>query len=61
MAAQLAIVYAELQEKEEALRWLEEGYEERSAWIVYLNTDPRYDSLRSELRFRDLLRRMKLE
>jgi len=60
MAPQIAIVYAELQEKEEALRWLEEGYEERSAWMVYLNTDPRYDSLRGEPRFRELLERMKL-
>jgi tetratricopeptide (TPR) repeat protein len=58
MAAQIAMVYAELQEKDEALRWLEEGYQERSAWMVYLNVDPRYDNLRSEPRFRELLRRM---
>lgn len=59
MAAQIAIIYAELQEKDEALNWLEKGYEERSAWMVYLNADSRYDTLRSEPRFQELLRRMK--
>ena len=59
MAPQIAIIYAELQEKEEAIRWLEKGYQERAPWMVYLNTDPRYDGLRSDPRFCDLLRRMK--
>jgi len=58
MAAQIAIIYAELQDKDEALRWLEKGYVERSAWMVYLKTDARYDPLRSEPRFCDLMRRM---
>jgi TolB-like protein/Tfp pilus assembly protein PilF len=59
MAVQIAAIYAELQEKDQALHWLEEGYRERSAWMVYLNTDARYDNLRSEPRFQELLRRMK--
>ena len=58
MATQIAIIYAELQDKDEALRWLENGYEERSAWMVYLKTDTRYDPLRSDPRFCDLMRRM---
>ena len=58
MATQIAIIYAELQDKYEALRWLEKGYEERSAWMVYLKTDTRYDRLRSDPRFCDLMRRM---
>jgi len=59
MATNIALIHAELNEKEEALRWLEQGFEERAAWMVYLNTDPRYDNLRSEARFQELLRRMK--
>ena len=59
MATQVAIIYAELQQKDEAISWLEKGYQERSPWMVYLNTDPRYDVLRSDPRFCDLLRRMK--
>lgn len=59
MATNLALIHAELNEKDEALRWLEQGFEERAPWMVYLNTDPRYDSLRSEPRFQELLRRMR--
>jgi TolB-like protein/Tfp pilus assembly protein PilF len=60
MAAQIAMIYAELQKNDEALRWLEQGYQERSAWMVYINVDPRYDNLRSEPRFQELVRRMKI-
>ena len=59
MATNMALIHAGLGEKEEALGYLEQGFEERAAWMVYLNTDPRYDTLRSEPRFRELLRRMK--
>jgi TolB-like protein/Flp pilus assembly protein TadD len=61
MAINIALIHAELSEKEEALRWLEQGFEERAAWMVYLNADPRYDNLRSEPRFQQLLRRMNLQ
>jgi hypothetical protein len=37
-------------EKEEALRWRERAYEEQSAWMVYLNIDPRLDGLHSARR-----------
>ena len=59
MATNMALIHAGLDERDEALRWLEQGLAERAAWMVYLNTDPRYDNLRSEPRFQELLRRMK--
>lgn len=59
MAPQIAIIYAELQEKEEAIRWLEKGYQERAPWMVYIDTYSQYDGLRSDPRFCDLLRRMR--
>jgi serine/threonine-protein kinase len=55
-----ALIYTGLGEKEQALKWLQEAYEERAGWLVYLNVDPRYDSLRSDPRFKELLQRMKL-
>jgi tetratricopeptide (TPR) repeat protein len=55
-----AMVYAGLGDKDQALKWLQEAFDERAGWLVYLNVDPRYDGLRSDPRFKDLLRRMKL-
>jgi TolB-like protein len=47
-----------LRKQEEALRWLESAYEGRDPLIVLLKTDPGIDSLRSDPRFQDLLRRL---
>jgi tetratricopeptide (TPR) repeat protein len=55
---QHAIVYAGLGEKEEALRWLEIGFEERDHDMAFLNRWEMFDRLRSDPRFQDLVRRM---
>src|SRR5438552_6832018 len=54
----VARIYAALGEKDDALHSLETAYQERAAHTICLKTDPRLDSLRSEPRFQDLLRRM---
>jgi TolB-like protein/DNA-binding winged helix-turn-helix (wHTH) protein len=54
----VAEVYANLGEKDEALRWLELAYRQHDEWLVTLKVWPRFDSLRSDPRFQDLLRRM---
>ena len=54
----VALIYAGLGEKDQALAWLERAFAERSTWMPYLKVDPWLDSLRSEPRFQDLLRRM---
>lgn len=56
--AGVALILASLGETELALDWLEQAFERRCFWLVYLNVDPCYDSLRKELRFRSLVRRM---
>ena len=56
----LAQLYAHLGEKERALESLERAYEERNMSLVLLKVDPAWESLRSEPRFQDLLRRMRL-
>ena len=53
-----ALIYAGLDDKAHAFQWLDKAYEERNEWLVWLKVDPKLDSLRSELRFADLLRRV---
>jgi len=54
----MAMIYSNLDDKDEACRWLEIGYAERSAHMIYLYIDPRFDKLRSDPRFQSLMRRM---
>jgi TolB-like protein/Tfp pilus assembly protein PilF len=54
----IALVYIGLGDKEEAFEWLEKAYQERSTQLVFLKVGPRFDSLRDDPRFQDLLRRM---
>jgi len=54
----VAQIYVSLGDTDEALRWLEMAYRERAAWMVILKVNPRFDGLRSDPRFQDLLRRM---
>src|SRR5205814_1363569 len=56
----LALLYAGLGDKEAAFQWLERAYAAHDSQLQYLKVDPRYDSLRSDPKFADLLRRMKL-
>jgi TolB-like protein/Flp pilus assembly protein TadD len=51
-------IYAALSKKNEALEWLETAYEAHGEWMVLLKIDPRFDSLRDDARFQDLMRRM---
>lgn len=54
----LAVIYASMNEKDEAFHWLEVGYQERAAWMVYTKHFAWVDNLRLDPRFEDLLRRM---
>jgi TolB-like protein/Tfp pilus assembly protein PilF len=58
-AVGFALRYASLGEKDKALHWLVKGYEERAPGMAMIKVEPRFDSLRSDPRFQDLLRRMK--
>jgi hypothetical protein len=57
-AFSVALVYAQMGEKNEALAWLEKRYEERNYRLLFIKIDARLDSLRSEPRFLDLVRRI---
>jgi len=54
----LAYVYAGLGDKDQAFALLEKAYQDRSIMMVQLKVESFFDSLRSDPRFQDLLRRM---
>jgi TolB-like protein/Flp pilus assembly protein TadD len=54
----IAMIYVGLDEKDEAFAWLEKAYQERSWFLVWIKMDPQADSLRSDSRFIDLMRRV---
>jgi tetratricopeptide (TPR) repeat protein len=56
----IAMIYAGLGEKDQAIAWLEKAYDDRSSYMVYLKVEPMLDNLRSDSRVDDLLRRMRL-
>jgi TolB-like protein/Tfp pilus assembly protein PilF len=53
-----ASIYAHLNEKEQELEWLEKAYQQHTPALYQLKESRTWDSLRSDPRFQDLLRRM---
>ena len=56
----LALVYTGLGEIDQAFKWLEKAYDDRMGWLIWLNVEPKWDSIRSDGRFTDLLKRIGL-
>ncbi len=56
----IATIYAGLGDKERAFAYLEKEYANGAFYLNYLKVDPEVDNLRSDPRFADLLRRVRL-
>ena len=56
----IGMLYARLDDNDKAFEWLEKAVEGRSIQFTYLLADPRYDNLRADPRFADLLRKVGL-
>jgi TolB-like protein/Tfp pilus assembly protein PilF len=56
----VAYAYATLGDRDNSVAWLEKAYNERSWRVSELGIEPRFDGLRSDPRFQDLLRRIGL-
>ena len=54
----MAMVYAALDRRDDALRWLERAADELDPWVSALNIDPAFDALRADPRFRHLVQRI---
>lgn len=56
---QISIMHAGLGDTHQAIEWLEKGIDERSAGMVWIKQDPRFDALRGDSRFQDIVRRLR--
>jgi serine/threonine-protein kinase len=57
----IALAFNGLGETDKTLEWLEKGYEQRDPKMAFLKVDPKWNNLRSDPRFIELMRRMKFE
>jgi len=57
----IALIHLGLGQKDEVFKWLEKAYEERDFWMVLIKTAPPLDRIRSDPRFKILLKKMNLE
>lgn len=57
----LALINANLGETDRAFHWLEKAYQEHSGWMPWIKLEPLFDSLKTDARFIDLLRRIGLQ
>ncbi len=61
-AYHMAVAHLGLGDTQQAWSWLDRALAERAAWMPdWLRNDPRFDPLRSEPRFQELLKKMGLE
>ena len=44
----IALIYAGMNRTDRAMFWLEQAYIERNGWLVFLNIEPRWDSMKSD-------------
>lgn len=54
----IALIYNALGETDKALAWLEKGFEQRDAKTAFLKVEPKWNNLRNEPRFQDLMKRV---
>ncbi|MCI0416568.1 protein kinase [bacterium] len=57
-AFNFAQIYAGLGDQSQALAWLEKACNERAVWIPFLKVDLKFDPLRSNPRFQELLKKV---
>jgi TolB-like protein/DNA-binding winged helix-turn-helix (wHTH) protein/Tfp pilus assembly protein PilF len=57
----VAMLYAALGDRENAMLWLEKAYEDHDEWMVYLKIYPEFLSLHGDARFQDIERRVGLQ
>ena len=54
-------IYQGLDETDKALMWLERAFQQRDPQMAFLSVERKWNNLRADPRFEDLLRRMNFE
>jgi TolB-like protein/DNA-binding winged helix-turn-helix (wHTH) protein/Tfp pilus assembly protein PilF len=54
----VALIYAGLDDRKNAMVWLNRAYREKSHWLVWLRTDPRFSNLKAMEDFENLVRKV---
>jgi eukaryotic-like serine/threonine-protein kinase len=54
----IAEIHIGLGNVDDAFAWLEQAFQQRNGWLIHIRENPRYDRLRGDPRYADLVRRM---
>jgi hypothetical protein len=54
----IAEIHIGLGDLDQAFVWLERAFTQRNGWLIHIRENPRYDRLRADPRYLDLVRRM---
>ncbi len=57
----LAVIHLGLADDTEALKYLAEAVDKHSLWLSWIKVEPRFDPLRGDKRFKDLVKKMGLD
>ena len=60
-AYNVALIYAGLGDRENALSWLARAVEQHDLFLAWMNVEPMFDSVRADPRFADLVKRIGLK
>jgi tetratricopeptide (TPR) repeat protein len=61
LAVYVASIYEALGDDNHLMEWVENAYQERSNYLIYLRTEPSFDKMRFDPRFIRVLRQVGLE
>jgi TolB-like protein/Tfp pilus assembly protein PilF len=57
----LALIHCGLRDREQTLQRLQEAFDERFSWMIWLKSEPMFDWLRADAHFQELLQGMRLK